>query len=301
MSIENLRGAYRFLLCGFGCEYSLTALACYLDKEGYKVTAVDMQEIPLPDHVEGPLVFVTSQHPACSSRVYRAHWGGGWPFSQYVAPLEVMRCFRPACSVFVPHDLEMPIRPEELIYMNAFDIYAAPAGPINPALRHYCEVVETGWIKHNEIDRLAPDVETLVAERGVMFINQIAQVLAAGGANYLLSMYPQILGDGLPVKLPVWPGCDALEASLASRGVRVLPASLPSTPLIAASRAVFVNSPGSVMAEARYLGVVATVLDPSIHTAWDGGEFAPRAEVARFNFPRLLNAIDKQLESCHRP
>ncbi|WP_291995356.1 hypothetical protein [Candidatus Accumulibacter sp. ACC003] len=299
MSIDSLRSGYQFLLCGFGCEYSLTALARYLGNDGYKVITVDMQETPLPAVIDGPHILVTSQHPACSSQVFQAHWGEDFPFNQYVAPLEIMQRFRPACSVFIPHDLEMPIRPEELIYMNAFDLYGAPAGPVNPALRHYCKVIETGWIKHNGLDRLAPDVEAMVAERGVIFINQIVQLMRSGGASYLLASYPQILAKGLPLKLPEWPGCDSLAAELVARGAHVLPASLSSTALIASSRSVFVNSPGSVVAEARYLGVQAVILDPDMQNPSGAGEFASNAAAPPFNFPLLLESID-QLLGAHR-
>ena len=298
MSIEGLRQNYQFLLCGFGCEYSLSTLARYLGENLYRVVTVDMQEAPLPETIDGPLVFITSQHPACSSRVFQAHWGESKPFSQYVSPLEIKQRFRPACSVFIPHDLELPIRPEELVYMSAFDLYAAPAGPLNPALHHYCSVIEAGWIKHNDLDRLAPEIEAMVAVRGVMFVNQIAQVLLSGGASYLLSCYPQILANGLPLKLPVWPGCDVLEAELAALGAKVLPASLSSTSLIAASSTVFVNGPGSVVAEARYLRVPVAVLGSGSGEAIDAREMTSRATVPPFDFPLLLESIDKLIGTC---
>jgi hypothetical protein len=299
VSIANVRNHYQFLLCGFGCEYSLSPLARYLAERGYRTIAVDMQDTPLPEEIAGPLVFISSQHPACSSLVFQAHWGETQPFCQYVAPLEIRQRLRPACSVFIPHDLETPIRPEELVYMSAFDLYAAPSGPINPALGHYCKVIKTGWIKHNQLDQIAPDIEAIVAERGLMFVNQIVQVLLRGGARYLLSSYPEILAKGLPVKLPVWPGCDALEKELAALGALVLPAALPSTSLIAASRAVYVNCPGSVVTEARYLNVPVTVLRSGAQEVTPQNNTTSKSLVPPFNFPLLLESIDLLL-GAHR-
>ncbi|HRE19098.1 MAG TPA: hypothetical protein PLW86_18840, partial [Rhodocyclaceae bacterium] len=115
-----------FFLAGFGSEYSLQPIGRYLVDSGLSVVIADMLNGPPPPPPAKPTIFITSQHPSCSSAVFRHHWGKSPPFSHYVGPLEIMRHLQLSCSVFVPHDLEAPIRPDELTYIGAFDIYCAP-------------------------------------------------------------------------------------------------------------------------------------------------------------------------------
>lgn len=252
--LDRLREDFVFFLAGFGSEYSLQPIARYLMENGYAVEVADMQNGPLPMLPGKPTVFVSSQHPSCSSATFRHHWGQLPPYSNYVGPLEIIRHLRPICSVFVPHDLEMPIRPDELTYMAAFDIYCAPSSRVNPTLRHACRVVPAGWVKHNHFDDLVADVKAAATTRGVFFLNQVVSLMQAGGAEFIRASYPVIFVKQLPVKLPSWPGCDQLGKNLQQFGATVIAAEAPSTKLIAASPQIYVNAAGSVIAEAHYVG-----------------------------------------------
>jgi hypothetical protein len=283
-----------FLLVGFGCEYALAPLARYLTLRGLDYVACDMQEAPLPRLPPRPLIVVSSQHPSTSSAMFRALWGQGAPFTNYVSPDELFARHAARCRVFIPHDLESPVRSDELPYMSLFDLYCDPY-PVNPALTLECESIFTGWIKHNAMDRVEHELYALVAERGVFFVNHIVKVLLEGGADYLYSRYASILEKGVPVKLPIWPGCADLAQALSARGANLVDATLPSTPLIAAARTVYVNAPGSVVAEAHYMGTPVTRLNLHLKEQVQPGQ-SHVSVVPYFDFEGMLFAITRHCE-----
>jgi|JI6StandDraft_1071083.scaffolds.fasta_scaffold105118_2 hypothetical protein len=294
---DRLREKFVFLLTGFGSEYSLRPIARHLEESGIAVLAADMQTGPLPPFPDKPTVLITSQHPSCSSAAFRLHWGQRPPYSNYIGPLEIMRDLRPACSVFVPHDLEAPIRPDELSYMSAFDIYCSPFPRVNPALHRACRVVQAGWVKHDHFDDLDADSKAAAKPNGVFFLNQVISVLQAGGGEYLRANFPSMFSGELPVKLPSWPGCAELGENLRELGAKLIRTQAPSTKLIAASPRIYVNAPGSVIAEAWYVGT------PVIHAGEAGcpdrplTPFRPFQGMPRFNFDLLLNAIADHVKS----
>lgn len=278
---------FLFLLAGFGCEYVLTPLAHFLRAQGLDHIACDFQQGPLPPLPERPLIIVSSQHPGTSSALFRALWGHDVPYSYFLAPDELFARYPARCKVCIPHDLEAPVRQDELPYMDLFDLYCSPF-PVNPALARHCPSIHTGWIKHNALDVIPEAVRTEVAERGVFFVNHIVSVLAAGGADYLMARFPLPFQAGVPVKLPQWPGCEALAEGLRARGVRLIADSTPSTPLIAASRALYVNAPGSVIAEAHYVGTPVVRLDQPDQVM---PPVAARRGVPFFDFELLLSTL----------
>lgn len=279
-----------FLLVGFGSEYVLGPMAHYLEAAGFDHTVCDFQVTPLPRLPERPLVIITSQHPSTSSSMFRALWGNSSPFSQFVAPDELFSRHPSACKVFIPHDLESPIRDDELSSMGQFDIYCSPV-PINPALARLCPSIHTGWIKHNSLEVISDDLRNLVAERGVFFVNHIIKVLESGGADYLMENFPLAFDEHVPIKLPQWPGCDALAESLRARSVFVIDSTTPSTPLIAASRSLYVNAPGSVLSEARYMGTPVIRMDLPDQTRRQAPRPRENRSVPYFDFEQLILAI----------
>lgn len=288
---------HRFVLAGFGCEYSLQPLASYLEQEGFAVVTADMQNGPMPQPSPASTVFVTSQHTARSSFVFHQYYGRSLPFSNHIGPLELMRHLQPACSVFIPHDLEVPVLIEELACMGAFDIYCSPFPQANPSLHHACRVVPCGWIKHNHLDELPLAVKDMASTKGVFFLNQISAVAKNGGAAAVAANFPRIFDEEIPIKLPVWPDSIALGGELRRRGGKILMEGLSSTKLIAASPQIYVNAPGSVVAEARYLGVPALQLKPGNNqprTLVTGG--SPQS-AGLFDFPLLMQSIAEHIEA----
>ena len=89
----------------------------------------------------------------------------------------------------------------------------------------------------------------------MFFLNQVVSLMRAGGAAFVRDNYPAIFNAGLPVKLPAWPGCDVIAGELRQMGATVLATDINATKLIAASPQICVNAPGSVVAEAKYLGI----------------------------------------------
>lgn len=293
--LDRLR-QHSFVLAGFGCEYSLQPLGRYLEDKGFAVVVGDMQDRPLPPVPPGPTVFVTSQHTARSSFVFSQYYGQSPPFSNHVGPLELMQRLQPDCSAFVPHDLEVPVLIEELACMGAFDLYCSPFPQANPSLHHACRVVPCGWIKHNHLDDLPAPVKDLIGTTGVFFLNQISAVARNGGASVIAANFPRIFDEGIPIKLPVWPGSQALGDELRKLGGRILMEQLPSTKLIAASRQIYVNAPGSVVAEARYLGIPALQLEPgSNQTRTLVAAGKPQSD-GLFDFSLLMQSIAECIE-----
>lgn len=293
--VEALR-QHTFLLAGFGSEYTLQPIERYLRDLGFAVLACDMQRGPLPPLPTTPTIFISSQHPSCSSYVFRYNWGQETPYSNYVGTLEIIECLRPVCSVLVPHDLETPIRSDELVYMGAFDIYCSPTVTVNPRLNHCCRPIFTGWIKHNDFDPLSPELSILVADRGVFFLNQVVNVMRAGGAAFIRERYPQLFSEGPLVKLPAWPGSKSLGEALAQLGAAIIPDHLSSTKLIAASSRVFINAPGSVTAEASYLGKPVVFLDGTDSDIPAIAPAKPQMEPAKFDFESLLSAVGSHIK-----
>lgn len=294
--LEQLRRSHTFFLAGFGCEYSLQPLARYLEEDGFKVIAADMQDGPLPPVPTGSSVFITSQHPARSSFIFRHYYGQLPPFSNYVGPLEIIQRLQPSCSVFVPHDLESPIVVDELTYMAAFDLYCAPFPDTNPGLRHSCQIVPAGWIKHNHFDDLPPQVKDQVATKGVFFLNQVSRLIQEGGAAFVQANYPQLLAAGIPIKLPSWPGCHLMGEELRQSGANILAQDLPSTKLIAASSRLYINASGSVVAEARYVGTETVLVEAGsghFRTLVPGSEGEKNP---KFDFRGLLLSIANHIE-----
>jgi hypothetical protein len=270
-----------------------------LKEYGFTIIVSDMQDAPLPAIPDKPVIFITSQHPSCSSAVFRLHWGQDLPYSNYIAPLEIIQRLQPACSVFVPHDLEAPIRLDELAYMSAFDIYCAPSSDFNPMLRHACQVVPAGWVKHNHFDELASEIQSMVTKKGTFFINQVVQLMQTGGAEFIQKNYPQIFADQIPVKLPIWPGCIELGERLRQYGAALIPAETISTKLIAASPRIYVNAPGSVIAEAQYLNTPVTLVGADGVADRPIVPVAPSSAKPKFDFGGLLGSIAHHIEA-HR-
>lgn len=294
--LDRLRSDYVFFLAGFGSEYSLQPIAHYLAEHDFSFVVADMQQAPLPPPPLKATVFITSQHPSCSSAAFRIHTQETPPFSNYMSPLEIIHQLRPACSVFVPHDLEAPIRPYEFAYMSAFDIYCAPSAEVNPALRHLCKVIPAGWVKHHHFDVLAAGIKTMVESNGMFFLNQVVSLMRAGGASFVRDNYPAIFAANLPVKLPAWPGCEVMADELRQMGATVLATETNSTKLIAASPRIYVNAPGSVIAEANYVGtpvILAGKAGEPDQLLIAAGSDQTRPE---FDFNRLLTAVAAHIE-----
>lgn len=294
--LDHLKSDYVFFLAGFGSEYSLQPIAHYLAAHGYSAVAADMQQGPLPPRPRQPTIFISSQHPSCSSAVFRTHTEEAPPFSNYMSPLELIHQLQPACSVFVPHDLESPIRPYEFAYMTAFDIYCAPAAQVNPALHRLCKVIPTGWVKHHPFEPLAAESKTQVEANGMFFLNQVVSLMRAGGAQFVRNNYPAIFSTPLPVKLPAWPGCEVIANELRQMGATVLATEINATKLIAASPRIYVNAPGSVVAEAKYIGtpvILAGKAGESDQSLIGADAVPPRPT---FDFDRLLAAIAARIE-----
>lgn len=281
-----------FLLTGFACEYSLANLADYLRNSGYTVIEADMSKAPLPDIGDTPVVLITSQHPSTTGFVFRQTYGRGAPFNNYSSPLEYVHRINTICSVFIPHDLEYPVRPDEISYLANFDIYCSPY-PVSPAMACLCTPLETGWIKYAVPHSVSFDGKKNTETAGVFFVNQVRELIQCGGARYLLNAFHLIIDAGIPFKFPDWPGMATIEHELKKAGAIVIPFETGSTDIIIDSKAVYANAQGSVLAEALYLGKPTAIIPPHANS------LPPTTPAslgrATFNFGMLMEAINARV------
>lgn len=298
--MHDVLGDYTFLLAGFGSEYSLQPIAHYLAECGLQVITADFQKEPLPSLPSTPIIFISSQHPSCSSFVFKKHWGQDPPYSNYVGPREIIQKTNTKCAVFIPHDLEMPVRLDEIAYMGSFDIYCTPTKNFNPALNRICKVVSTGWIKHNDLSPLPIEILEQVSEKGIFFLNQVVMTIHQGGAATIKTAHPQLFTERIPMKLPAWPGCNHLGKELAKLGAVIIPDHFSSTKLIDAAKMVFVNAMGSVVAEAEYLGKPVLRPDASGNFKVIGPATSFSIAPAKFDFDTLLSAVKSFVEEHTR-
>jgi hypothetical protein len=157
--LDRLRSEYAFLLAGLRQRvFAAADRPATWKKAGFDTITATCRKRRCRPFRTSPPCFISSQHPSCSAAAFRIHWEERRPFPTISSPLEIIRRLRPACSVFVPHDLEAPIRPYEFAYMTAFDIYCAPSKQVNPALHRLCKVVPAGWVKHHGISTISPPI-----------------------------------------------------------------------------------------------------------------------------------------------
>jgi len=285
-----------FLLTGFACEYSLANLVGFLRSKGYTVIEADMSTAPLPNIGVTPVVLITSQHPSTTGFVFRQAYGKLAPFCNYACPLEYLQHIKLLCAVFVPHDLEDPVRADEISYLANFDIYCSPY-PVNPAMECMCTPLETGWIKYaSQLPKPYDGMEHTEAV-GVFFVNQVRELMNCGGAGYLLEAFRYVVDIGIPFKFPDWPGMAAMEEEMTIGGAIIIPRATTSTDIIISSRAVYANAPGSVLVEARYLGK-STALAPSHATELPTTTLASVGH-STFNFGLLMDTINAKIN--HKP
>lgn len=282
-----------FLLTGFASEYSLELLARVLRNEGEVVFETDFSISGVPELGEAEVVLITSQHPARTSQQFRLSYGSAPPYDRYLSPMECMRRFKVCCSVLVPHDLEQPLISDEIAYLSFFDYYCSPYES-NPGLSRLCQPIYVGWIRYTGPGESEFEHLDLVAKNGVFMVNQLIRLIDRGGAACLLSEFSAVFDRGIPCKLPRWPGVSVLEQELKSAGVKVIPAEVSATQVIANSAAVLCNAPGSVFAEAAYLGVPVSVVAPG------GNEiYALKTRQVRgkpFDFQLLIRTIRNHLQ-----
>jgi hypothetical protein len=281
-----------FLLTGFACEYSLANLAGFLRSAGRQVIEADMGMSPLPDIDAAPLILITSQHPSLTGFVFRQTYGHTPPFCHYSSPLEYLRRVNALCTVFIPHDLEQPLRPDEISYLANFDIYCSPY-PVNPAMARLCTPIETGWIKYTSQRPTPFDGIQCTETAGVFFVNQVRELINFGGASYLLNAFRHIVEAGIPFKFPDWPGMASMEEEMKMGGAVVIPRTTVSTDILIGSKAVYANAQGSVLAEARYLGKPTAIVPP--HTDRLPTTMSASQGHATFNFGLLMDTINAKI------
>lgn len=287
-----------FLLTGFASEYSLDVIAEMLRHNGEKVVEVDFSVTGIPYLGNTEVVLITSQHPARTGWIFKRGYGWASPYDRYLSPMECIQQLNVCCSVFVPHDLEQPIIPDEIGYMSLFDFYCSPY-EFNPGLSLWCQPLYTGWAKYTDMNTGEFMHQFLARKNGVFFVNQLIMLMRLGGVTHLLREYAVMIDQEVPFKFPRWPGVADLEKKLEQAGAKVIPAETSSTQVIASAAQVFSNASGSVLSEAAYLGVSAQVIAPRTTTL---PASTSRCKNRRpFDFQLLMSSIRNHLDDINRP
>lgn len=242
----------RFLLTGFATELSLRPLDRALRERGMTTSIVDLASTPvdaarLPPG-DGPLVLITSQHTFMTGDVLDEYVGA---HTHYVSPQALRGIVGADLMVYVPHDLAQPVLAVEMPLLRMFDLYAAPDEDAWWARAHVPTIV-CGWV--GTAGPEDPKLATAPVDAGVLFAATPRFLLQQGGGPYLRRSLQNTLAGGVAVKLPVWPGFDAIRDDLAAAGVPLIDPELATSAILARTPLVVANGPSSVLSEAAHAG-----------------------------------------------
>jgi hypothetical protein len=241
-----------FLFFGYGAEYSLHDLHEYMTAEGDQCVEIDMLTHPdtegaLKSLVQCGVVFITSAHllyDLTNFFFYRTD-------RAVVSPLHVISTLEPTASVYYPHDLKDPIKPEEIPYLPLFDLLLSPT----EALDRHKNLLHTetvGWIKRQP-RRSAAEPESANPSRRVFFPGSYQYWLNRGISGFV-EHYAPLFDAGVAIKLPRWHDNGVFEDALRSRGVRTYPSEANSIHVMEANDVVYTEALSSVGVEACGLG-----------------------------------------------
>ena len=170
---------------------------------------------------------------------------------QIVSPLHVISTLEPLSSVYYPHDLKDPVKPEEEPYLPLFDLFLSPL-PALQYLDRYVPVKHVGWIKR--VPKMAPVMpEDFNPSRAVFFTGAFQEYLNRGFQGFYDEFKP-LFDAGVAVKFPQWHGAEEFEGFLRRRGVTVYPNSVNSIHVIEENELIFTQALSSVNTEACLLG-----------------------------------------------
>ncbi len=241
-----------FLFLGYGAEYSLHDLYVYMAAHGDECVEIDMLVHPDPETtlkslVGKSVVFITSAHflyDITNFFFYRTH-------RAVISPLHVIATLAPVASVYYPHDLKDPIKPEEVPYLPVFDLLLSPMD----SLEQYAGLVKTvhvGWIKRQR-RQSASAPEAPHASRRVFFPGSY-QFWLNRGIGPFLEHYAPLFDAGIAVKLPRWHDNGVFEEALLARGIHTYSSEANSIDVMEANDVIYTEALSSVGVEACALG-----------------------------------------------
>lgn len=253
-----------FLFYGYGCEYSLSPLARYMNDNNYDVLELDLLNIKnVYDILKGikgkDMVFVTSWH-LFFDKMNFDFFVTGDKNTEVLSPLEVIDFLRPNRSVFYPHDLTDFMHQQEWAWLDLFDAAMVPFKCNDYFLmKKYTPIYNVGWIKKTK--------PTIVNERKgkelstVYFPSHTSYIKSFSPEEYFVMLEP-LLKTGSKIKFPQMGGLDRHKNMLAYKGAEMIDSSKTVFDIIDGCDIVIATGSSSVMYEAGLSGrPVITILD----------------------------------------
>lgn len=241
-----------FLFFGYGSEYTLHDLFVYMKGKGDDCLEIDMlthEDVvgALKALLDKEIVLMTSAHLLYDDKnffFYKSH-------RKIVSVLHIISTLKPRLSVYYPHDLNDPIKVEEIPYLPLFDLFLSPLENLK-YLEKYLPVVPVGWIKcQPKTKRVMP--EKFNVSRAVFFTGAY-QFYLKQGFDVFYETYKPLFDAGVAVKFPKWNENHLFESFLRERGVNVYPSEANSIHVMEENDIIYTQALSSVNIEACALG-----------------------------------------------
>lgn len=244
-----------YLFLGFGTEYVLTPLAEYMKAKGYSIVELDMMEIANAKEILRTLkgkkiVFITCGHLFFDA-YNLSHFSS--TTHEIVSPLEVMEYLNPIRNIYYPHDLGTYFLPEELPWIDLFDVILLPFKNSEfYLLERYTQVCEVGWIKKNKQAYRQPAEEQNV--RLIHFPSGFIYFIKNYSPDEIYAIWQPLWECGITIKFPRWPGLDAIADKCRSQGHIVIDENLKLFDVIEEADIIIATGSSSVLYEAGLSG-----------------------------------------------
>jgi hypothetical protein len=257
-----------YVFMGVGCEYVLKPLADFLRVQGCECLEIDLMATFSMDWkrlANRPIVFITSAH--LDKGKERAHHGARISakcMPNLIAPLELLDILRPIKSIYIPHDLTLPLCHYEWQFIDQFDFFFNPI-PFFSVYSGLTEIKEMGWIKY------MPGTTTLptdfVPQKKIIFVSLFDYLQEIYGLAGLFQYFEPLLDENTAIKFPLWTNHQEVENYFRKHSpATVYEAEWNSVELMHYFDVIIGNHLSSVLMEAAFLNKKVVCLESDIAT-----------------------------------
>lgn len=229
---------------GQGVEYVFSTLAEEARRRGFGVTELDLLNPDWPELMQerAPASFrlVTSHHPYLGKHGYRVFHHVD---STVVALPEFISRYRPARCYYIPHDLCIPYKDDEIVALKYFDALLMPSDRYWH-FGQFTRVLPIGWVKASHKSMSEPPCWPLA------LIPSEIPLLVEKSPTDLAALLGPVLVRKPVVLLPRFAGVEKIITFAEAHGAPILPFGTSVNEVIDQSAAVVSNGTSSVVVEA---------------------------------------------------
>ncbi len=255
---------------GIGCEYVLKPVADFLRYQGCECLEADLMRVnyTLADWralAKHDVIFITSAHlEKGKERAEQVSKLASKFMPSLIAPLELLDILKPIKSVYIPHDLTMPLGLYEWKFIDQFDLFFNPL-PFFPIYANLIQTKEIGWIKY------FPTIQTLPldfsSQKKIIFVSLFDYLQDSYGLEGLFEYLKPLLDEKTAIKFPLWGNHKEVEAYFRKHScVKVCEAHWNSVELMSYFDVIIGNHVSSVLMEAAFLNKKVLCLESDLAT-----------------------------------